>query len=571
MASKHPYLAVLLFLAKGTIEWTKKDRMRDKEEKNARETPHCTDVESSTVEQHQRRQPLVRMMMMNSSSSAGAGEDGLRLPAAQGLRSYSNHDDNESSPLLVEPTMDTTAAAAAKDSNDIKGIPTPWTSCCRLVGPSKIVAFTAVVLATAVVCCCSGGSSLLARILRSDCTVTSFLTLLDPRVEKQQPQQTLFTSLPSSSSSSSFQQQHGCHDGLCFTPNRIRVQEGRSAFPSFWDFHRRHHASEVLGTHYSDPILVSYDARSITLNGTRALFLGGSMHPTRATHQTWNMALDDAVHQGLNLITTYIFWSAHQPKRENRLDWTLQRNVPCNGVATTVADDSIHGQPEGQQTLCNWTVADSIRDAANRGLFVHVRIGPYDCAEYNYGGIPEWLPLTNENMSMRRPNVEWMAAMEGFVIDIVHHLKDSNLFADQGGPIILGQIENELGESSDQDVAREQGGSVAMVDGSGHFGTGKNDRSGPVVRNATLQDYAQWCGDLVNRLVPGVVWTMCNGLSASNTVETYNGAFDDTHWLDGHGSNKRIQVDQPALWTEDEGTGDFNMFLLRFEVSKHSP
>jgi hypothetical protein len=46
---------------------------------------------------------------------------------------------------------------------------------------------------------------------------------------------------------------------------------------------------------------------------------------------------------------------------------------------------------------------------------------------------------------------------------------------------------------------------------------------------------------------------MCNGLSANNTISTFNGDFSAPEWLEKHGDSGRIQVDHPAMWTEDEG------------------
>jgi hypothetical protein len=62
-----------------------------------------------------------------------------------------------------------------------------------------------------------------------------------------------------------------CNKTPCFQRAIIRVPEGKPGFPSFWNF-------APFG-----PINVSYDERAILLNGTRALLLGGSMHPARAT------------------------------------------------------------------------------------------------------------------------------------------------------------------------------------------------------------------------------------------------------------------------------------------------
>lgn len=308
---------------------------------------------------------------------------------------------------------------------------------------------------------------------------------------------------------SSPDKEQACHEDECFKRARVRASEIRPNFPSFWNYAEQ------------GPYNVSYDARSLLLNGERALFLSGSLHPVRATPETWAWALDNAVRQGLNMISTYVFWAAHQPFPDVALDWSL---------------------PGG-----DWDLADAIRAAANRGLFVHIRIGPYACAEYNYGGIPEWVALGNPDMAMRRFDPDWMDAMEDFVEQVVTYLTDNKLWAYQGGPIVMGQIENELGE--DDDTA--DGDRVLGAEGRYHPTESKWDEQ----RKPTLQDYANWCGDLAARVAPNVLWTMCNGLTAPNAINTCNGFGGtgcSTSWLESNGQSGRIQLDQPALWTEDE-------------------
>lgn len=261
------------------------------------------------------------------------------------------------------------------------------------------------------------------------------------------------------------------------------------------------------------------------------------MHPSRATRQTWDLALNEAVHQGLNLVTIYIIWADHQPFRDKPIDWTFP--------AGRVSEDGTK-EPGG-----GWDLAQAIRAVADRGLLVHIRVGPYVCAEYSYGGIPEWVATTTPGMSLRRPNRLWMTVMEEFVTAATSYLIEQELFAYQGGPIILAQIENELGSDDDDDVMETATENILHVDRYGNFVNAADDASW---RIATLQDYADWCGTLAQKLVPNVVWTMCFGLSANNTIETYNGFFYDTTWMDNHGGSGRIQIDHPAIWTEDEGT-----------------
>jgi hypothetical protein len=159
--------------------------------------------------------------------------------------------------------------------------------------------------------------------------------------------------------------------------------------------------------------------------------------------------------------------------------------------------------------------------------------------------------LDDANIAMRRPNRAWMIKMKSFVSDTVTYLTANNLWAYQGGPIVLAQIENELGgevdASSEHLVMINSHNRVVDEESESHYTS--------ELRNATLQDYADWCGSLAAELAPEVVWTMCNGLSARNTISTFNGN-SGVEWLENHGDSGRIQVDQPALWTEDEGEDD---------------
>ncbi|KAE8648449.1 hypothetical protein Csa_023675 [Cucumis sativus] len=73
-----------------------------------------------------------------------------------------------------------------------------------------------------------------------------------------------------------------------------------------------------------------------------------------------------------------------------------------------------------------------------------MRIGPYVCAEWNYGGFPVWLH-NMPGIQLRTNNQVYKNEMQTFTTKIVNMCKQANLFASQGGPIILAQIENEYG------------------------------------------------------------------------------------------------------------------------------
>ena len=99
--------------------------------------------------------------------------------------------------------------------------------------------------------------------------------------------------------------------------------------------------------------------------------------------------------------------------------------------------------------------------------------------------------------------------MQTFFTDIVNMAEP--LMAPNGGPIILGQIENEFRW---KDPA-----------------------------------YIEWCGNLVKEAATGIPFLMCNGYSASNTINTYNGN-DGSKYAEEHG---RDFPGQPLVWTENEG------------------
>ncbi len=124
------------------------------------------------------------------------------------------------------------------------------------------------------------------------------------------------------------------------------------------------------------------------------------------------------------------------------------------------------------------------------------------------GGIPHWIN-TIPGMSVRSTNEPWQKEMSRFFTDIVNMARP--FFANNGGPIILGQVENEFRYSD--------------------------------------PEYVSWCGELVEEVDPGIPFIMCNGYSANNTINTYNGN-DGALYAEGHAQK---YPNQPLAWTENEG------------------
>ncbi|CAK8569663.1 unnamed protein product [Lathyrus sativus] len=244
-----------------------------------------------------------------------------------------------------------------------------------------------------------------------------------------------------------------------------------------------------LGSHFVHSS-VTYDRKAIIINGQRRILISGSIHYPRSTPQMWEDLIQKAKDGGLNVIDTYVFWNVHEPSPSNY-------------------------NFEGRYDLVQF-----IKTVQKVGLYVHLRIGPYVCAEWNFGGFPVWLKYV-PGISFRTDNGPFKAAMQGFTQKIVEMMKNEKLFQSQGGPIILSQIENEYGPQG-----RELGAS-------GHA-------------------YSNWAAKMAVGLATGVPWVMCKEDDAPDPViNTCNGFY-----CDYFSPNKPYK---PKLWTES-WTGWFSEF-----------
>ncbi|XP_020590141.1 beta-galactosidase 15 isoform X2 [Phalaenopsis equestris] len=153
-----------------------------------------------------------------------------------------------------------------------------------------------------------------------------------------------------------------------------------------------------------------------------------------------------------------------------------------------------------------------VKLVGSSGLYFHLRIGPYACAEWNFGGFPVWL-RDIEGIEFRTNNRPFKVEMQRFVSKIVEMMKEEKLFSWQGGPIILLQIENEYGN----------------VEGS--YGEGG-------------KQYVKWAAEMALSLGAGVPWVMCKQTDAPETViDACNGFYCDAFRPNAY--------KKPMVWTED--------------------
>ncbi|PKU64525.1 Beta-galactosidase 11 [Dendrobium catenatum] len=237
---------------------------------------------------------------------------------------------------------------------------------------------------------------------------------------------------------------------------------------------------------------VSYDSRSLIINGKRELLFSGSIHYPRSTPDMWPGIIANAKKGGINLIQTYVFWNGHEPV-QGRYNF------------------------EGRYDLVKF-----IRLIQKEKLYVTLRIGPFIQAEWNHGGFPYWLREV-KNITFRTNNPPFKYHMEKFVRKIVDMMKEEKLFASQGGPIILAQIENEYN----------------MVQAA--FGEdGKK--------------YVQWAADFALSLGIGVPWMMCKQQDAPGPIiNSCNGRNCGDTWKGPNHPTK------PLIWAEN-WTAQYRVF-----------
>ncbi|KAL9244854.1 hypothetical protein vseg_018575 [Gypsophila vaccaria] len=237
---------------------------------------------------------------------------------------------------------------------------------------------------------------------------------------------------------------------------------------------------------------VTYDARSIMIDGKRELLFSGSVHYPRLPAAMWGDVLDKCKEGGLNVIQTYVFWNVHEPVK-GKFNFT------------------------GNNDLVKF-----IQLIAEKRMWVTLRVGPFIQAEWNHGGLPYWL-REEPNITYRTDNPAYKMHMERWVTMVVNIMKDNKLFAPQGGPIIMSQIENEY------DHVRE-----AFDDGA--------------------ERYIKWAGNMAIGLKTGVPWIMCKQKDApGEVINACNGRHcGDT--FDGPNSPTK-----PRLWTEN-WTAQYRVF-----------
>ncbi len=144
-------------------------------------------------------------------------------------------------------------------------------------------------------------------------------------------------------------------------------------------------------------------------NGEPCFIISGEFHFSRMSDTRWEDELIKMKMCGLNVVATYVFWN-HIEEEEGVFDFSGRRNL------------------RKFVELCH-----------KHGLYVIVRIGPFDHGEVRNGGLPDW--LYGKPFDVRTTSEGFMHYTKRLYTEISQQLQ--GLFFKDNGPIIGVQLDNE--------------------------------------------------------------------------------------------------------------------------------
>jgi beta-galactosidase len=175
--------------------------------------------------------------------------------------------------------------------------------------------------------------------------------------------------------------------------------------------------SALLSMYLSSPAQ-SFEIKdgAFVLNGKPMRIYGGEMHYARIPRQYWQHRIQMAKAMGCNTLSIYVFWNYHETA-PGVWDWSTD----------------------------NHDLRAFVETARAEGMYIVLRPGPYTCAEWDFGGFPYWL-MNNPAMKLRSNNQPFLDSCRTYLQQVFQQV--DGLFVEQGGNIIMTQVENEYGSFS---------------------------------------------------------------------------------------------------------------------------
>uniref|UniRef100_A0A8C1IMY7 Beta-1,3-glucuronyltransferase 1 (glucuronosyltransferase P) b n=2 Tax=Cyprinus carpio TaxID=7962 RepID=A0A8C1IMY7_CYPCA len=230
------------------------------------------------------------------------------------------------------------------------------------------------------------------------------------------------------------------------------------------------------------------NSSQFTLGGKPFRILGGSLHYFRLPRAYWMDRMVKMKACGLNTLTVDVPWSLHQPEK---------------------------GELRFQGGL---DIESFLHLAAEVGLWVILRPGPYIGSDLDLGGLPSWL-LRDREMKLRTTYPGFIAAVNMYFDKLIPKMVPFQF--KKGGPIIAVQVENKYGShardgnymSFIKEALQERGISEVLLTSDDHEGLKYGGPNSPVLVMELWTGRSDGWGGLHHNLVAVVREILRRGMS----------------------------------------------------------
>jgi len=154
---------------------------------------------------------------------------------------------------------------------------------------------------------------------------------------------------------------------------------------------------------------ITWKNNYFVVKGKPTVISAGEIHYARVPRELWRERLIKMKRAGFNTVSTYVFWNAQEPSSGV---FEMGDNLDLDTWLTTIEDV---------------------------GLYAIVRPGPYNCAEWLSGGIPQW--ITAKGIQIRNTSADYLAAADAYYEKIIPIIAKHQIH--KGGSVLWMQIENE--------------------------------------------------------------------------------------------------------------------------------
>ncbi|GFS06352.1 beta-galactosidase [Elysia marginata] len=158
---------------------------------------------------------------------------------------------------------------------------------------------------------------------------------------------------------------------------------------------------------------IDYDNNSFLKDGKPFRYVSGSFHYSRVHPFYWQDRLLKTRAAGVNTIQVYVPWNVHELS-SGHFTWDGASDLPKFLSLAQEAD-----------------------------LGVLLRLGPYICGEWEFGGFPAWLLTANSSMVLRTSDPSYLRYVDRWFTALLAKVKP--FLYNNGGPVLMVQTENEYG------------------------------------------------------------------------------------------------------------------------------